>query len=52
VATELIAGRMTSTVPVLGSVDVRTKVRLRIKPARCPVVVVATPLADAPARLA
>ena len=50
VAAAFIAGGTPATVPVLGSVDVFTKARLRIKPAKCPVVVVVTPLGNAPAR--
>lgn len=52
IATEFMAGRITSTVPVLGAVDVRTSARLRIKPTSCPVDVVVTPLDSAPARFA
>lgn len=52
VAAEYMAGRITSNVPVLGSIDVRTKTQLRIKPTICPVVVVASPLDQAPARFA
>jgi hypothetical protein len=52
VAAELVAGRATPTVPVLGTVEVRTKANLRIKPTSCPVVVIATPLDNAPARFA
>jgi hypothetical protein len=47
-----MAGRITSKVPVLGTIDVRTKMRLRIKPTSCPVVMVASPLDNAPARFA
>jgi len=52
VAAEFMTGRITSTIPVLGSIDVRTKARLRIKPTTCPVVVVASPLDNAPTRFA
>ena len=52
VAAAFLAGRSAPTVPVLGSVDVRTKARLQIKPASCPVDVVVTPLDNAPARFA
>lgn len=52
IAREFMAGRITSTVPVLGSVDVRTKAQLRIKPTLCPVDVVVSPLDNAPARFA
>ncbi len=50
VAAEYMAGRITSNVPVLGSIDVRTKTQLRIKPTTCPVVVVASPIGNAPTR--
>lgn len=49
-ASEYLQGRITSSVPILGSVDVRTQARLEIKPTTCPVVVVARPLDNAPAR--
>ena len=52
IAREFMAGRITSTVPVLGSVDVRTKAQLQIKPTLCPVDVVVSPLDNAPARFA
>lgn len=52
VAAEFMAGRITSTIPVLGAVDVRTKAQLRIKAASCPVDVVVSPLDNAPARFA
>jgi hypothetical protein len=52
VATEYMAGRIAPTVPVLGTIDVRTKAQLRIKPTTCPVVVVATPLGNALTRFA
>lgn len=52
VAREFMAGRIESTVPVLGSVDVRTKAQLRIKPSSCPVDVVVIPLDNAPSRFA
>jgi hypothetical protein len=52
VANEFMAGHVASNVPVLASVDVRTKSRLRLKPTVCPVVVVASPLDNAPARFA
>jgi hypothetical protein len=50
IAAEFLAGRIMPTVPVLGTVDVRAEARLRIKPAKCPVVVVVSPLDNAPAR--
>ena len=55
VASDYMAGHTMSTVPTLGAIDVRandarTKTALRIEPTTCPVVVVATPLANAPAR--
>ena len=49
VAAELLADRVPSVVPVLGSVDVRGKAKLHIKSTRCPVVVVTSPLDNAPA---
>jgi hypothetical protein len=52
VATEFLQGRTASNVPALASVDVRTTARLEIEPTACPVVVVITPLENAPARLA
>lgn len=52
VAAEVLAGRPISTIPVLGTVDVRSKAQLRIKPASCLVDVVASPLDNAPARFA
>ncbi len=48
-ATAFVAGRVPSAVPVLGSVDVRGKAKLHIKPAKCPVVVVVSPLDNVPA---
>lgn len=50
VAAEYMAGRITPNVPVLGTIDVRTKARLEIEPTTCPVVVVARPIDDAPTR--
>ncbi len=52
VAAEFMAGRITSRVPVLGSVDVQTRARLEIQAANCPVAVVVSPLGNAPARFA
>ena len=52
IATEFLAGRTAPSVPVLGTVDIRTKAKLQIKPTSCPVVVVVTPLDDKPARFA
>jgi hypothetical protein len=52
VAGEFMTGHVASKVPVLASVDVRTKSRLRLKPTACPVAVVASPLDNAPARFA
>lgn len=52
IAAALMDGRPAPSVPVLGTVDVRAPSSLRIKPARCPVMVVATPLDEAPARFA
>lgn len=51
-AAEFMAGRLTSRVPVLGSIDVYTRARLEIPNASCPVAVIASPLGDAPARFA
>jgi hypothetical protein len=51
-ASEYINGQIASSVPILGTTDVRDESRLRIKSTRCPVVVVATALDDAPARFA
>jgi hypothetical protein len=55
VASDYMAGRTMSTVPVLTAIDLRasdarTKTALRIPPTTCPVVVIATPLGNAPAR--
>lgn len=50
VAAEYMAGKITSNVPALGTVDVRTEARLEIKPTACPVVVIASPLDKAPTR--
>ncbi|HET9989709.1 MAG TPA: hypothetical protein VFQ65_14355 [Kofleriaceae bacterium] len=49
-ATDFLAGRIPPKVAVLGSIDVRTKARLRLKPTSCPVFVVASPLDNAPTR--
>ena len=51
-ATAFVANREPSAVPLLGQIDVRTKGKLHIKPVKCPVVVVARPLGDAPVRFA
>jgi len=51
-AADLVAGRSPSRVPVLASVDARGTSRLTLEPTTCPVVVVATPLDDEPARFA
>jgi hypothetical protein len=51
-ADEFMAGRITSRVPVLGSVDVYTRARVKIPAARCPVTVVVSPHGKAPARFA
>jgi hypothetical protein len=50
IAAEYMAGRITSNIPVLGTVDVRKASKLKIKPTTCPVVVVVSPLDNAPAR--
>lgn len=50
IASEYLAGRITSKVPTLGRIDVRTNARLEIKPTTCPVVVVARPLTNKPVR--
>jgi hypothetical protein len=52
IADAIIAGRPMPTVPVLGTVDVRGKSRLQIKPTDCLVDVIASPLDNAPARFA
>lgn len=52
IATEYMAGRITSNVPVLASIDVRKSARIRLKPTVCPVVAVASPLDNAPTRFA
>ena len=52
VASEYMAGEITSKIPVIGSVDVRTKAALAIKSTACPIVVVASPLDNARARFA
>ncbi len=49
VATSFVAGAVTAPVAVLGSVDVRGKAKLRIKPTKCPVMVVTSPLDNDPA---
>ena len=51
-AAEFLAGRTPPTIPGLGSVDVRTTAQLEIKPASCPVVVVASALGEVPVRFA
>jgi hypothetical protein len=51
-ASEYMNGLITSSVPILGTIDVRAESRLEIAPTQCPVVVVATALDDAPARFA
>jgi hypothetical protein len=51
-ASEFMDGRIKSTLPKLGGVEVRTQSRLEIQPTTCPVVVVVRPLGDAPARVA
>ncbi len=52
VATEFLAGHAIPSPAALGSVDARTKARLRIKPTSCPVVIVATPIGTAPVTFA
>jgi hypothetical protein len=52
IANAIIAGQPMPTVPVLGTVDVRGKSRLQIKPTDCLVDVVASALDKAPARFA
>jgi hypothetical protein len=52
IASAFLAGKTAPPVPVLGTVDIRTKARLSVKPTSCPVVVVVTPLDNAPARFA
>lgn len=48
VATAFLAGQPVPATKILGHVDVRGKAKLRIKPAACPVMAVATPLDGAP----
>jgi hypothetical protein len=50
VAADVIAGRPTKSYDVLGTFDVRKRMRLAFKPTACPVVVVVTALDNAPAR--
>lgn len=52
VASEFLQGRRDVTVPTLGSVEVRSKAQLEIKPTTCPVVVVISALEQGPARFA
>ena len=52
VAAAFLAGRAAPAIPMLGSVDVRTTAHLRIKPATCPVAVLASPLGDVPVNFA
>lgn len=49
VATAFVAGRVPTAVPLLGSVDVRGKAKLHIKPTKCLVAVVTSPLDNLPA---
>ena len=48
-ATAFVAGRVPTAVPLLGSVDVRGKAELHIKPTKCLVAVVTSPLDNVPA---
>jgi hypothetical protein len=50
VAADVIAGRPTPSYEALGTFDVRKRMQLSFKPTPCPVVVVVTPLDNAPAR--
>jgi hypothetical protein len=50
-ATAFVAGQQPSAVPVLAQVTTSSGSRLRIKPARCPVVAVARTVGNAPAKL-
>ncbi|HEU4786669.1 MAG TPA: hypothetical protein VFS57_04650 [Gemmatimonadaceae bacterium] len=52
IANDYMAGRVPSGMPVLATVDVRTRARLELPPTPCPVVVVATPIGNAPTRFA
>lgn len=52
VAAALMEGRVTSPSASLGTVDVREPAKLRLEPTSCPVVVIASPLDNAPARFA
>ena len=49
VATAFVAGRVPTAVPLLGIVDVRGKAKLRIKPTKCLVAVITSPLDNVPA---
>jgi hypothetical protein len=49
VAIAFMAGRVPTAVPLLGSVDVRGKAKLHIKPTKCLVAVVTSPLDNLPA---
>ena len=52
IAAHYMAGQISPSAPALGTVDVRTRARLQLKPTTCPVVVVASPLDNAPVRFA
>ena len=52
VAAEFLAGRAAPIIPGLATVEVRTKTQLRIKPASCPVVIVASPIGVEPVHFA
>lgn len=52
IASEFMQGRLTSSVPTLASVDVATTAQLKLKPTKCSVVGVVTPLGDEPAKIA
>jgi hypothetical protein len=49
VATAFVNGRVPTNVPLLGSVEVRGKAKLHIKPAKCLVAVVTSALGNQPA---
>jgi hypothetical protein len=51
-ANAFLQGRVDANVPTLGSVEVRTTARLEISPTSCPVIVMISPLENAPARFA
>jgi hypothetical protein len=50
IADTIVAGRVPGPGPVLAGADVRRRATLRLRRARCPVMVVASPLGNTPAR--